>query len=371
MKFNTRYFRTIGALTSAYTRRFFRDKTGLFFTFLFPLLFLFIFGYLNSGNTSLNFDVAVINSSDSAFAEQFEKQLRENDTFTVSDAATTFDEAKERMGRSELDTIIELPAGFGDINEKGQPSGSIVVYYAEASPQSGQTVAAVMEQALDGINTELGQPTPPLTVEQKPTSVSGLSAFDYVFSGLLGFTVLSLGIFGLANQFPAEKKTGALRRLRASPISAAQLVFANMLYYMLIGIISLVLMVLVALYVFDFNMRGDWFQLGVVAIISIILMFGFGLAIGGWAKNETQSAALTQIVALPMMFLSGIFFPRFLMPDWLQSVTAFLPLTPVIDGMRMIMTEAKTLIDIAPQLGLIAIWIIVIYAIAIRVFRWD
>jgi len=74
MKFNTRYFRTIGALTSAYTRRFFRDKTGLFFTFLFPLLFLFIFGYLNSGNTSLNFDVAVINSSDSAFAEQFEKQ---------------------------------------------------------------------------------------------------------------------------------------------------------------------------------------------------------------------------------------------------------------------------------------------------------
>jgi len=368
---NTRYLRTVAALTSAYTKRFFRDKTGLFFTFLFPLLFLFVFGYLNSGNTDLKFDVALINSSDSSFAEQFETQLRDNDTFVVNDAATSLEDARDRMGRSELDSIVELPTGFGALNDIGQPSGAVNVYFAEASPISGQTVAAVMQLALDGINSELGQPAPPLTVEQKSTSASGLSAFDYIFAGLLGFTILSLGIFGLANQLPTEKKTGALRRLRAAPITAGQLVFANMLNYMLVGVISLVLMFVVALFVFDFNMRGDWFQLAFVAVISIILMFGFGLAIGGWAKNATQSAALTQIVALPMLFLSGIFFPRFLMPDWLQNITTFFPLTPVIDGMRLIMTEAKTLIDILPQLGLIGLWIIVIYAIAIRVFRWD
>lgn len=366
-----RYFRAILALAAAYLRRFFRDKTGLFFTFLFPLLFLFIFGYLNSGNDDLKFDVTLVNHAESAFAEDFESQLRDNDTFVVTAGDESIERAKERMGRGELDTIIELPAEFGKLNEAGQPSGSVIVYYSEASPQSGQTVAAVMDQALEGVNRELGQPVPPLSVQQKSTAVSDLSAFDYIFSGLLGFTILSLGIFGLANQMPAEKKTGALRRLRASPITSGQLIFANMLYYMLIGLISLVLMILVALFVFDFNMRGDWLQLGLLAVISIILMFGFGLAIGGWAKNETQSAALTQIVALPLMFLSGVFFPRFLMADWLQNITAYLPLTPVIDGFRMIMTEGKTLLDLGPQLGLIGIWIVVIYLIAIRVFRWD
>jgi ABC-2 type transport system permease protein len=72
-----------------------------------------------------------------------------------------------------------------------------------------------------------------------------------------------------------------------------------------------------------------------------------------------------------MLFLSGTFFPRFAMPEWLQQVSAFLPLTPIIDGIRMIATEGKHLWEIGPQIGLIAIWAVIIYAIAFRVFRWE
>jgi ABC-2 type transport system permease protein len=367
-----RYLTGVLALTKAYLLRFFRDKTALFFTFLFPLLFLFVFGSLNSGNNDdISFNIALLNRSDSSFAEEFEKQLRNNDTFEVNADITEFEDARERMGRGEIDTIIELPENFGALNDRQQPSGAVNVYYSEASPQSGQTVAAVMEGALDGINRELGQPEPPLTVAQKSTATANLSSFDYVFAGLIGFSILSLGIFGLANQMPAEKKTGAFRRLRASPIKTSQLVFANMIYYSLVGIISIVLMFAIAILVFDFNMRGDWFNLAAVIILGILVMFGFGLAIGGWAKNENQSAALTNIVALPMMFLSGVFFPRFLMPEWLQGITGFLPLSPIIDSFRMIMTEGKTLLDLGMELAIIAVWGVVIYAIAIRVFRWE
>jgi ABC-2 type transport system permease protein len=72
-----------------------------------------------------------------------------------------------------------------------------------------------------------------------------------------------------------------------------------------------------------------------------------------------------------MMFLSGTFFPRYLMPDWLQNVTTFLPLTPVIDGIRLITTEGASLIGVLPQLGLIGAWLVVIYIIAFKVFRWE
>lgn len=366
-----RYFLGVGVLTRAYLLRFFRDKTALFFTFLFPLLFLFVFGTLNSGGGDVSFKVALLNKSDSPFSQQFEKQLRSSDTFKVNESITTSDQATERMSRGEIDTIIELPDTFGDLNAAGKPAGAVTVYYSQSNPQSGQTVAAVMEQVVNKVNTELGQPAPPLSVEQKSTNTAGLSNFDYVFAGLLGFTILSLGIFGLANQMPAEKKTGAFRRLRASPLHASQLIFANMAYYLIVGLISLTLMFVIATIFFDFSMQGNWFYLIIVMLLGIMLMFGFGLAIGGYAKNENQSAALTNIVALPLMFLSGVFFPRFLMPEWLQGITAYLPLTPIIDSFRLIMTEAKTLIDLLPQLGLIAVWLIVVYIVAIRVFRWE
>ncbi len=366
-----RYILTILALAKAYRLRFFRDKAALFFTFLFPLMFLFVFGSLNSGNANISFKIALLNRSDSSFAKDFVAKSQASQTLKVNKDITDFNTARELMGRGEIDSIIELPKEFGIPNAKGVPSGDLIVYYQEATPQSGQTIAAVMQGILDGVNKTLGQPEPPLGVIQKSTATANLSPFDYVFSGLLGFTLVSVGIFGLANSMPAEKKTGAFKRLRASPITAAQLIFANLAHYLLIGIISVGLMIAVALLVFDFNMRGDWLNLAAFIVIGIILMFGFGLAVGGWAKNENQSAALSNIVAFPLMFLSGTFVPRFLMPGWLQDITAFLPLTPVIDGMRQIMTEGKTLFDLGPELGLIGIWIVVIYFIAIRVFRWE
>jgi len=89
------------------------------------------------------------------------------------------------------------------------------------------------------------------------------------------------------------------------------------------------------------------------------------------AKNERQAAPLANMIVFPMMFLSGTFFPRFLMPEWLQHVTNFLPLTPVIDGIRLIATEGKGVMEILLQLGMIGGWLIVAYVIAFRVFRWE
>ena len=103
----------------------------------------------------------------------------------------------------------------------------------------------------------------------------------------------------------------------------------------------------------------------------MITLLGIGLALGGWAKNERQAAPLSNIIVFPMLFLSGAFFPRFLMPDWLQNISAFLPLTPIIDGIRLIATEGKHFIDILPQIGLTGAWLVVIYVIAFRVFRWE
>lgn len=365
------YCSTIIVLARSFLKRFMRDKVALFFTFLFPLLFLFVFGALNRNGNDINFDVVILNRSDTPFARQFESQLKKDKVFKINDKVTGVDDAKERMGRGELDSIIELPKDFGKTNTQNIPSGKLVVYFEQGNPQTGQTLAGIMQQSLDRINKQLTGHVDPFQVEQKATKTANLTSFDYVFSGLLGFTILSLGIFGMANGFPVDKKAGILRRLRATPLTAAQLVIATALEYLLIGLASLAAMFAVGIFLFDFNMRGDYFNLVVFAILSILLMFGFGLAIGGWAKNENQSAPLSNLVAFPLMFLSGTFFPRFLMPDWLQELTAYLPLTPIIDGLRRILTEGQTLLQLGPELAIIGVWTVAIYALAIKLFRWE
>lgn len=203
-------------------KRFFRDPTALFFTLAFPLIFLFVFGSIFRGSDGVSFDVAIINHSETPFAKEFLGQFEKNETFKIRDDVTSLDQAKELMGRSEIDSIIEVPESFGAPGARELPAGELVVYYDEGSPDSGRTVASVMESILTEIEQGMTKQQPLFSVKQAPTSVSGLSQFDYTISGLIGFSLLSIGIFGLANQLPAEKKNGTLRRIRATPMARSR-----------------------------------------------------------------------------------------------------------------------------------------------------
>jgi ABC-2 type transport system permease protein len=211
----------------------------------------------------------------------------------------------------------------------------------------------------------------PLPVTSEQTNDKALSQFDYTFAGLLGFSIIGIGIFGPVNVFPELKKQGILKRLHTTPLQVWQYFLANVVSQAVVGLMTMVLMFSVAITVFHLNLTGNIIELALYLVFGIIMILGIGLAIGGWAKNERQSAPISNIVVFPMMFLSGTFFPRFLMPHWLQQVSAFLPLTPVIDGIRLISTEGKHLTALGPQIGLIAAWMIIIYAIAFKSFKWE
>lgn len=354
------------------TKRFFRDKTAIFFTIGFPLIFLFVFGSLNSGTSSVSFNVALINNSSSEFSEQFAKTLKDSDTVKVNQEITSLDEAREKMTRSELDAAIVLPEGFGATQDgKEYPSGDAKVIYTQNNQQSGVALTSILQSQFQTINQKLVPSETPFTVAGEELNENSLSAFDYTFAGLLGFAIIGMGIFGPINVFPELKKMGILRRLSTTPLRVWQYFVSTMIGQAIIGIVAIAIMFIVAITVFHLQVVGNWFELALFIVLSIAMILGIGLALGGWAKNERQVAPLANIIVFPMMFLSGTFFPRFLMPEWLQNITAFLPLTPVIDGIRLITTEGMHLIQILPQVGLVAAWLVIIYFIAFRVFRWE
>lgn len=372
MKNFKRSWFTVFTFVRINTKRFFRDRTAIFFTIGFPLIFLFVFGSLNGSNSSVSFNVALVNESSTAFAKDFEKNLDESDTIKVNQEVTSLDEAKEKMSRSELDATIILPDDFGAIQEgTTYPSGEVKVLYTQNNTQSGVALTSILQSQFQVINNKLVPTVTPFTVAGEELNENSLSAFDYTFAGLLGFAIIGMGIFGPINVFPELKKMGILRRLSTTPLRVWQYFVSTMIGQAIIGLVAIAVMFVVAIAVFHLQVVGNWLELAIFIIFSIAMILGIGLALGGWAKNERQVAPLANIVVFPMMFLSGTFFPRFLMPEWLQNITTFLPLTPVIDGIRLITTEGAHFINILPQIGLIGAWMVVIYLIAFKVFRWE
>ncbi len=363
---------TVATFVRINTKRFFRDKLAIFFSVIFPLIFLFVFGSINSGSSNVSFNVAIINKSDSTFAAEFVKTSQASSVLKVDKDITSLDAAKQKMSVSQLDAAIVLPKDFGTVKDgQSYPSGQAELVYTQNNQSSASALRSVLNTEFTGINSKFVDTAAPFTVTSTELNERSLSAFDYTFAGLLGFSLIGMGIFGPMNVFPELKKMGILRRLSTTPLRVWQYFLSTMIGQAIIGVVSFAIMFLVAILVFHLQVVGNYFELAAFLLIGVVTMLGIGLALGGWAKNERQAAPLSNIIVFPMMFLSGTFFPRFLMPEWLQNVSTFLPLTPIIDGIRMIATEGKHLIDIGPQLGLIGIWIVIIYVVAFRVFRWE
>lgn len=362
--------RTVLIFTKLSTRRFFRDRLALFFGILFPLIFLFIFGSLSKGGNP-TFDVTVFDKSHNAFSHMYAYELGKNKAFKVHPQANLA-EAKDKMSKNQLDGIIILPEDFGKFAENGNyPTGTIKVLYAQNSSATGQTLVSVLTGSLAPLNKDLMGAKPALTVESSVINEKQLTPFDYTFAGLLGFSIIGMGIFGPVNVFPELKKQGILRRLHTTPLRVWQYFLATMFSQAITGLVSIAVQFGVALTVFDLKVDGNYLEIILFTVLSIFMILGIGLAIGGWAKNERQAAPLSNIIVFPMLFLSGTFFPRFAMPEWLQTLSDYLPLTPVIDGLRLLTTEGQHLWQIGPQIALVGLWMIVVYFVAFRVFRWE
>jgi len=364
--------RTVLIFTKISTKRFFRDRLSIFFAILFPLIFLIVFGALENGNSNITFNLAIINHSSNAIAKQFVNSIESDKVFKVNKTITNLSAAKKAMIKSSLDATIYLSKNFGQVGVDHLPSGKVQLLYTENSTVAGQTISSLINGTIiKDLNSHLVNTIKPFEVLPVELKNRSLTTFDYTFAGILGFSIIGLGIFGPINVFPELKKQGILKRLHTTPLRVWQYFLATMFSQALIGIVAIAIQFLVAIIIFHLKIDGNLIDILIFTVISVFMILGLGLAVGGWAKNERQAAPLANIIVFPMLFLSGTFFPRFDMPLWLQRVTTFLPLTPVISGLRLLSTAGKNLTQIEPQLGLVLAWFVVIYFIAFRVFKWE
>jgi ABC-2 type transport system permease protein len=122
--------------------------------------------------------------------------------------------------------------------------------------------------------------------------------------------------------------------------------------------------------VFGVPFRGSMWQLGFLCVLTSLAFSALGLLVASRARTMEAASGLMNLVMLPMWILSGVFFSATRFPALMQPVVRALPLTAAIDAMRGNMLQGMNLGQLTAQLAILLAWLVVSFAISLRIFRW-
>ena len=191
----------------------------------------------------------------------------------------------------------------------------------------------------------------------------------YIAPALLATLALFFSFLLTGIGFLRERSQGTMERLMASPVSRLDIVVGYLFGFFVFALTQTLIIVLFTVYVLNVNFRGDLWQIFVFQIAVIAGAVNLGIFTSTFARNEFQMAQFIPLIIIPQVFLCGVIWPVEQMPDYLQWLSAILPLTYAVDGLRDIMLAGKSLIDIWVELSVLVGFAVVISALATATLR--
>ena len=359
------------ALFGASVKMFVRNRIALFFSLFLPFVIMLIFGVLNF-EAATTVALGVVDEAKTDASAGLVDGLREYSYLEVTEGSRESELAALEQG--DRGFVLVVPVDYSPT--LGGETG-LVAYGSSADPGQAQVAQGLLQQAVAGamVRSLGGSPTPSTGALTPPVAFESvetrdLGYIDFLVPGIVGMTVMQLGLFGVAFTFVQLKRTGALRRLFATPTSPAYFLSAQVASRLVLGYVQVALLIGVGIW-FGLQMFGSWFVLALIVGLGLLIFLAMGYAIAGWAKNEDQAAPVANLVSLPMLFLSGVFFPRDAMPELLRGVTQFMPLTYVNEALRSVMNDGAALADLGEPLIGMGVWALASFAVAVWLFKWE
>lgn len=352
------------AIAKASFRSILRSPSAVVFSLLFPLIFIVVFGFIGSGGLKVDVGVAQTNDASSPIYKALQNikivHLVEEDEKSMS----------QDLDKGRLDAILSI-----DKNPAGRPAYFVNVKYTEASKEKGNVFKSILNELILPMNTQAMQGPPPVA-EIKETTIKGreYKSIDFILPGQLGFALLSTGVFGTAFVFISLRLTLVIKRFFATPVKKASIVLGEAIARIVFALFTAIFIIVVGHFAFGFTLiHGVTTVLNmlVLSTIGLIVFLGFGLAVSGIAKNESTVPPIANIITLPQFLLSGTFFSISAFPTWLQPISRALPLTYLNDALRKVAFEGASLWDVNHQILILLLWGVGIYALAVKVFKWE
>lgn len=108
-----------------------------------------------------------------------------------------------------------------------------------------------------------------------------------------------------------------------------------------------------------------------LSFVGLVVFMGLGFIVSGLAKSESTIPPFANLLTLPQFLLGGTFFSVEVFPKWLQPISRALPLTHLNTAMRAVAFEGQSLWDVKGEIGILLLWGVVVYAAAVKVFKWE
>jgi ABC-2 type transport system permease protein len=353
-------------LTVASLKMYLRQKEAIIWNILFPFFMVLLFSFVRFGGVG-GIGLGLVNQAGER-ASTLVRTLKQVTSLRVLEGGKELELAQLEKG--ERDLVLIIPDSYDP-----RVGGSMPVYVNDARPQEVELGMLVLQRVMDELtfshNPALKAGAGRTQLEARHVHSRNLTYIDFLLPGVLAMSIMQMGIFGVAFGFVSLKKRGILRRLWVTPINPNDFIFAQVATRLLVVAIQMTIMVAAGVLLFDLHFVGGVGELFVVGILGAVVFLGIGFAIAGVSKSEDQVAPIANVINLPMMLLSGVFFSRANLPGFVHVITDYFPLTYLADGLRSVAIDGASLGQVGPQLMGLSVWSVLSCVVAVRLFRWE
>ncbi len=364
-------------LTIAGLKSFVRDRAGLFWSLFFPLFLVVIFGAIfgKAGEEgSVKVPIGVVAPANLPPDVAWVPEILRTKVSALEASSGTVEHELAKLRAGKRRAVVVFPADFADTIHAGRQA-DIRIYADQSQPQMAGVAVSIIRNVLAAADKGLSASPTLLNpieekVEQPGEPRRKQRGIDFILPGILAMTIMQLGLF-TAIPLVTMRERGILKRLRATPLTRPAFVGSQVTQRLLIALVQTTLLVGLASMLYGFRVAGSWFSVFGIVAIGTLMFIALGAILSGIAKTQESCVALVQVVNMPMMFLSGIFFPLELIPNYLRPVTAAIPTTYLCDALRQVTLAAPAAHPIALDVAIVAVWLVGGLIVAARFFRWD
>ena len=358
---------------------FFRDRAALFWTLAFPTVMMVVFGLFNFGSFEPP-EVGIVdkakNEASTSLVAALTGGFGGEPLFNVPESDDE-DALRAEVEAGDITAVMVIPEHFGSASA----TSVIDITFDGRKAQEAEVARTIVTQVLDDVFKEVTQVPTEFRVENwasiSLTEVAGRGQgyTGFVVPGIVSLAIMQSALFGVVFTLVRLRNQGVLKRLHATPISPRHFLAGALFTRMLLLIMQTYVLLLVGIFVSGVEVSPGyaafWLEVIPLVLLGGVVFASLGLAVSGIAKTENTAAPLANIISLPMMFLSGVFIPHSVIPDWVVAIAQFLPLTFLADAMRGMVNSGETLFVQGGSIIGLAVWAAIAFVLAVRAFRWE
>jgi ABC-2 type transport system permease protein len=380
-----------------------RHKPRLFSIFLFPILMIALFGY-GMGGTIENIPVVVVKQTDGPVTDATLNSIKGMSLYDVKDIISDPQRGREMVESGQVKAAILLPPDYENLNSSN--SKSVVIYVDSSDQMATQTLVPITQALFSQISAQIGmqklealqsqsaqsssiqvqsqsvQPTSSLSsinfqnimnsINFQVNKIYGdIKYIDFLVPAILAMTVMMGAMMSMGESLAGERERGELARLFMTPTSVATVVGGKIISRLVIQTSTALVLIGAAIVLFNITIAGSMLLTILLLILTALCFVGFGIMVSARVSTQEDYVQMVMPFSMPMMFISGVFYPLETMPWIFQKIAYLAPLTYANNALRGVMLKGAGIGDVWIEIVVLVGFTLLFFAMGVTRFNRD